>query len=192
MSASLQAAGGRPEAGLPGWFHEPTVRVGEPGGARLRQEGICGQVATVVSIANETDGIRRANDSSYALGASVWTRDRARARHVAVRLEAGSVWTNDRACSYGLFQAPWGGRKLSGTGRTHSRVGLLSLTHAKYVDADAGRVRPPWRYPYSERAAVGCRGALGVLYGAGARARLGAGVAHRGGLLELGRRMAGR
>lgn len=190
--AEVAAGGGRPEVGLPGWFHEPTVLVGEPGGARLRQEEIFGPVVTVVSIANDADGIRRANDSAYALGASVWTRDRARARRVAVRLEAGSVWTNDHAYSYGLFQAPWGGRKLSGIGRTHSRVGLLSLTHTKYVDADAGRVRPPWWYPYSERAGDGFHGALGVLYGAGARARLGAAVAHRGGLLELGRRMAGR
>jgi len=190
--AEVVAGGGRPSLELPGWFHEPTLLVGEPGGARIAREEVFGPVVTVVSIEDEVDGIRRANDSAHGLGASVWTRDRARAQRVAARLHAGSVWTNDHAYSYGMFQAPWGGRKQSGFGRTHSRHGLYALSHLKYVDADAGRFAPPWWYPYSSRLEDGFRGALGALYGDGVVARAGSIVAHRQGLVELGRRALGR
>ncbi len=190
--AELVAGGGRPETGLPGWFHEPTVLVGEPPPARIRREEIFGPVVTVVRIENESDGIERANDSAFGLGASVWTRDRDRGRRVAAALEAGSVWVNDHAYSYGVCQAPWGGRKTSGHGRTHSKHGLYAMTHVKFTDADAGRLRPPWWYPYSEGVLDGFRGALGTLYGDGLPARARALTRHRGGSAELVRRVLGR
>jgi len=186
--AEVVAGGARPRVDLPGWFHEPTVLVGEPANARLRTEEIFGPVVTVVRIENASDGIRRANASPFALGASVWTRDRAKARAVAQQLEAGSVWTNDVAYSYGACQAPWGGRKESGYGRTHAAQGLRELSHLKFTDADRGRIAPPWWFPYDERVADGFRGALGTLYGRGARVRTRSAWDHRGGLVELGRR----
>ena len=190
--AEIAAGGGRPDIELPGWFLEPTVLVGEPASARVSDEEIFGPVVTVAQIANVEEGIHRANASAYGLGASVWTRDRAKARAVAARLEAGSVWTNDVAYSYGACQAPWGGRRESGFGRTHARHGLRDLSHPKFTDADSGRVSPPWWFPYDEQAADGFRGALGVLYGSGPTARARALWHHRRGLATLGRRAAGR
>lgn len=190
--AEIATGGGRPDIGLPGWFHEPTVLVGEPSSARIGEEEIFGPVVTVAKIANVEEGIRRANACAYALGASIWTRDRAKARAAAGRLEAGSVWTNDVAYSYGACQAPWGGRRESGFGRTHSRHGLQELSHTKFTDADSGRVSPPWWYPYDDQVADGFRGALGVLYGPGAMARARALWHHRRGLATLGRRAVGR
>lgn len=186
--AEVVTGGGRPDTGLPGWFHEPTVLAGEPVSSLIRSEEIFGPVVIVDRIDNDADGIRRANDSGHGLGASVWTRDRARARRVAERIEAGSVWVNDHAYSYGLGQAPWGGRKDSGIGRTHSKHGLYAMSQLKYTDADAGRLTPPWWYPYSDMVVDGFRGALGALYGDGVGARLGAVRRHRRGLLELGKR----
>jgi succinate-semialdehyde dehydrogenase/glutarate-semialdehyde dehydrogenase len=186
--AEIVAGGGRPDVGLPGWFHEPTVLAGEPMAARIRSREIFGPVVTVVSIDDDEDGIRRANDSAHGLGASVWTQSRTRARRVAERVEAGSVWVNDHAYSYGLGQAPWGGWKESGIGRTHARQGLHDLSRLKYVDADGGRLSPPWWYPYSDMVVDGFRGALGVLYGDGVVARAGAVRRHRRGLAELGKR----
>ena len=186
--AEIVTGGARPAIGLPGWFHEPTVLAGEPSSARLSHEEVFGPVVTVVSIDDEEDGIRLANDSRYGLGASVWTCDRDRARRVARRIEAGSVWVNDHAYSYGTCRAPWGGRKHSGYGRTHSKHGLYDISHVKYTDADSGRLTPPWWYPYSDMVVDGFRGALGALYGDGVAARASAVRRHRSGLLELGRR----
>ena len=190
--ASLVTGGARPGIGLPGWFHEPTILAGEPAAARIADEEIFGPVVTVVKIDTEADGVRRANASRFALGASVWTKDRARARAVAAQLEAGSVWTNDVAYSYGLGQAPWGGRKESGYGRTHAHLGLRDVSHVKFTDADAGRLQPPWWFPYDARTRDGFDGALALLYGAGVRARTQAVWHHRRGLVTLGRRALAR
>ena len=73
-------------------------------------------------------------------------------------------------------------------GRTHGREGLRALTHVKLVDADAGRLRPGWWYPYSETVVDGFRGVLGGLYADGAGARLRALSRHRRGLAHLARK----
>ncbi|HEY2937092.1 MAG TPA: aldehyde dehydrogenase family protein [Gaiellaceae bacterium] len=176
--------GRRPER--PGFFYEPTVIAGSS--ERLAREEIFGPVVTVEPFDGEDAAIRRANDSGYGLGASVWTRDRERARRVASQLQAGTVWTNDLSYSYGVCQAPWGGTKESGFGRTHSRYGFLECTEAKFVDADRGRLPVPWWYPYGPEAVDGFKGVIGLLYEHGLRARAAAGWRHRRGLARIVRR----
>jgi len=182
VARGAEARTGARRPDRPGWFYEPTVLTG----ATVREE-IFGPVVTVASFGNEGEAIRRANDSAYGLGASVWTRDRERARRVAGRLEAGTVWTNDVAYSFASFQASWGGRKESGFGRTHSKHGLYDLSSVKFVDADSGRVPVPWWFPYDERLVDAFRGVLPVLYGRGTE-RVGAAWRARRDLVRLGRR----
>ncbi len=186
--AELVVGGKRPQLALPGWFYEPTVLAAEPERARIRQEEIFGPAVTVCKMDNDAEGIRRANDSQFALGASVWTGSRERGARVAASLEAGSVWINDHAYSYGACQAPWGGRRDSGHGRTHSKHGLYAVSHITFTDADSGRLHPPWWYPYSEAVGDGFRGALGLLYGDGLGARVRAARQHRKGLARLAKR----
>lgn len=190
--AAIVTGGARPRTELPGWFFSPTVISAEPEGSRVSGEELFGPVVTVVKIDDESDGIRRANESAFALGASVWTRDRARGRRVAAALEAGTVWVNDHAYSYGVCQAPWGGRGASGHGRTHSKHGLYALSHVKYVDTDAGRIRPPWWYPYEADEVDGFRGALSALYGRGVGERTRAVTRHRAGIAALARKALSR
>src|SRR5919199_1829269 len=138
----------RAEASLPGWFYEPTVLAGVRPGARADRGEIFGAGVAIDTFEGEDDAVRRANGSTFGLGASVWTRDLERARRVARRLEAGMVWVNDYGYSFGAGQASWGGVKASGFGRTKSRHGLYECVQVKYVDEDRGRLRPPWWVPY--------------------------------------------
>jgi acyl-CoA reductase-like NAD-dependent aldehyde dehydrogenase len=186
--ARVVTGGGRPTVRLPGWFYEPTVLADVPTEARIGREEIFGPVVTIEPFGTEAEAVRRANATSYGLGGSVWTRDRERARRVASQLETGMVWTNDYGYSWGTAQAPWGGVKESGLGRVASRHGLYELSRIRYVDADRGRVRVPWWFPYDERLDDGYRGALDVLYGK----RFGALWRRRRGLLRLGGRYLGR
>jgi acyl-CoA reductase-like NAD-dependent aldehyde dehydrogenase len=178
----------RPSTELPGWFYEPTVLTGVPRAARIESEEIFGPVVTVQPFDDEDEAVRLANDTLYGLGASVWSRDTARARAVGARIEAGMVWTNDVAYSYGGGPAPWGGRKESGYGRTHSKHGLYECSSVKLVDADRGRIPVPWWYPYSPRAVDGFKGVLEVLHGDGAVARARALWTHRSGFAYLTKR----
>jgi hypothetical protein len=99
------------------------------------------------------------------------------------------VWVNDYGWSFGAGQAPWGGVKDSGFGRTKGRAGLEECVSLKLVDEDRGRLRPPWWFPYEERTADALRAALPILYG---EKRLREAWRARRDLLHLGRRYLGR
>jgi succinate-semialdehyde dehydrogenase/glutarate-semialdehyde dehydrogenase len=192
QGATAATGAARPDTGLPGWFYEPTVLVGVRREAGLEQEEVFGPVVSVAPFAGEDEAVRAANDSRFGLAASVWTSDPGRARRVAQRLDAGTVWTNDVAYSYGAGQAPWGGRKSSGFGRTHSRFGLYECSQTKFVDFDSGRVPVPWWYPYGEAALDGFRGLTEILFREGVRPRLAEAWRHRRGLVHLAGRYVGR
>ena len=143
---------------------------------------------TVARVADERSAVAAANAGSFGLGASVWTRDPARAARVGARVRAGSVWHNDHAYSYGAAQVAWGGRGRSGYGRTHSRHGLYDLSHVKFVDRDSGRVPVPWWFPYDDRTPDAMRAALSVLYGDRGLQRVRAAWQERRSLALLARR----
>ncbi len=162
-----------------GFFLEPTVVRGA-----LPDQEIFGPVVTVEPFDGEDGAVQRANDSEFGLGASVWSRDLAKADRVARRIEAGMVWVNDFGYSFATGQAAWGGVKSSGFGRTSSKHGLYECVRVKYLDSDRGRLRPAWWFPYDDETERALRSTLDVLYGEGLE-RWRAAWRHRGAIRHL-------
>jgi len=102
-----------------------------------------------MAVSDEAEAVRLANDSEFGLAASVWTGNTVRGERIAAQLQAGTVMINDAVTCFGISEAPHGGVKASGLGRTHGRAGLEEMVRPKFVDSDAlGRVRRPWWYGY--------------------------------------------
>lgn len=145
-------AGGRRRPDLGPCFFEPAVVDRVNHSMRLMQEETFGPVLPICRVRDAEQAVALANDSPYALSASVWTGHRRRGREIARHLRAGAVMVNDVASYYGICEAPHGGRGASGWGRTHGRLGLLELVHPKYVAVDhLSRWPKPWWYSYNEK-----------------------------------------
>jgi len=130
-------------------FYAPTVITGVTHEMRLMREETFGPVLPVVPFDSDEEAVRLANDSEFGLAASIWTRNRARGEAIATRLQAGTVMVNDVISCYGISEAPHGGVKASGLGRTHGRFGLEEMVWVKYVDSDLlPRTRKVWWYGY--------------------------------------------
>jgi acyl-CoA reductase-like NAD-dependent aldehyde dehydrogenase len=149
--------GGHPRPDLGANFFEPTVIAGANPSMRLFQEETFGPILAVQSVKDSDDAIAHANDSPFALAASVWTSDVARGHAIASRLRAGAVMVNDAISYFGIAEAPHGGCGASGWGRTHGKAGLQEMVRPKYIDVDRlPRMQKPWWYRYGaelERAA---------------------------------------
>ena len=149
--------GGNPRPDLGPNFFEPTVIVGVDSTMKLFQEETFGPILAIESVSEAETGVARANDSPFALAASVWTGDALRGEAIARRLRAGAVMVNDAISYFAISEAPHGGCGASGWGRTHGKAGLLEMVQTKYIDIDRlPRREKPWWYRYGgdlERAA---------------------------------------
>ena len=127
--AKLRLGGAIP-AGT-GAFYPPTLLTAVDKGMPAFDEETFGPVAAVIRAKDEADAVRLANDSVFGLGASLWTRDRARAERMAAQIEAGAVFVN------GLVKSdprlPFGGVKRSGYGRELAEYGIREFVNIKSV-----------------------------------------------------------
>jgi acyl-CoA reductase-like NAD-dependent aldehyde dehydrogenase len=115
----------------PGYFYPPTVLIDLPHDAPVAREEFFGPVALVFTFKTEEEAIRLANDTEFGLGATVWSKDAARANAVAAQIEAGAIFINDFVRSDP--RAPFGGVKGSGVGRELGALGARELTNAKLI-----------------------------------------------------------
>ena len=149
--------GGNSRPDLGSNFFEPTVLAGVDSSMKLFQEETFGPILAMQIVHDAEEAVARANDSPFALAASVWTSDRRHGEAIAHRLRAGAVMVNDAISYFGIAEAPHGGCRASGWGRTHGKAGLLEMVQMKYVDIDRLPHREkPWWYRYGadlERAA---------------------------------------
>jgi acyl-CoA reductase-like NAD-dependent aldehyde dehydrogenase len=137
----------RPDLG-PNFF-EPTVIAGVDSSMKLFQEETFGPILAIQVVQDANEAIVRANDSPFALAASIWTKNKARGMALAAELRAGAVMVNDAISYFGIAEAPHGGCGASGWGRTHGEAGLLEMVRMKYIDIDRLPHREkPWWYRY--------------------------------------------
>jgi acyl-CoA reductase-like NAD-dependent aldehyde dehydrogenase len=117
----------------PGYFIRPTIVRDIDDNARLVREEQFGPVLPVLSYTTIDDVIKRANDTEYGLGGTVWSADPDRALSVARRIDSGTVWINTHMTLEP--DVPAGGAKQSGMGVEMGMEGLAELTqsHIMYV-----------------------------------------------------------
>ena len=125
--ATVITGGGRPD--LPGAFVEPTILTDVTPEMRAYSEELFGPAAVVYKVRDEDEAVELANNTTYGLGAAVFSSDLDRARSVADRLEAGMVFVNQPSGS--SPELPFGGVKRSGYGRELSELGMFEFANRK-------------------------------------------------------------
>jgi succinate-semialdehyde dehydrogenase/glutarate-semialdehyde dehydrogenase len=150
-AGATAATGGARPAGA-GLFYPPTVLVGCRQDMDVMRKEIFGPVIPIMRVASEDEAVELANDSHLGLLAYVFSKDTAKARRIADRVEAGTVMVNDVLNTFACPETPWGGVKMSGIGRTHSVIGLRDLCQLRHVNYDRfAPSRELWWYPYREK-----------------------------------------
>jgi acyl-CoA reductase-like NAD-dependent aldehyde dehydrogenase len=164
-NGATKLTGGPTEVkGMKGSFIAPIVLTGVTHEMRIMNEEIFGPVLPVMAVESEQEAIRLANDSQFGLGASVWTKDRAKGERMAHQIESGMVWVNDHSFSHGACQCAWGGVKDSGLGRSHSKFGFYECVNIKQLAWEPGWTRDLWWQPYDRKLGDAIRSSAQILY----------------------------
>ena len=112
-----------------GYFFPPTILTNIPDNNIAAQEELFGPVLTVFEFSSEQELIAIANNTSFGLGASIFTKDVSKAERIAAEIESGMVYINQMVKSDPKI--PFGGIKNSGFGRELGPEGLLAFCQTK-------------------------------------------------------------
>ena len=147
-------------------FFQPTVLIDVAHDMQVMREETFGPVLSVVRVRDEAEALRLANDTSYGLAATIWTRDSQKALELGRRIEAGHVCMNDTSVTYGIHEAPFGGRKQSGLGQVHGPNGLKGYCYAQSIVLERFKLgqEDAW-YPYTQAKASSLRKVMSWVFG---------------------------
>jgi len=130
-------------------YFPPVILTDVPPDSRVMTEETFGPLLPVTPVRDVDEAIRRANETTQGLSASVWTGDVMRGVAVAQRLQAGSVLINDACTAAGISDVPHGGFKHSGLGKVHGDLGLEECVRTKAITVDWFQSwRQPWWFGY--------------------------------------------
>lgn len=154
-------------------FYAPTLLADVTHAMRIMRDETFGPVLPIMAFDDADEAVRLANDSEYGLAASVWTRDSKRGERLARRIHAGTVMVNDVISCFAISEAPHGGVKASGLGRTHGCFGLEEMVRVKYLDIDRmPGMKKVWWYGYGESFQRQMEGFLDMQFARGMGARV--------------------
>jgi acyl-CoA reductase-like NAD-dependent aldehyde dehydrogenase len=172
QGARVLAGGKRlPEVGKN--FYAPTVLADVTHAMRVMREETFGPVLPVMPFDSDDQAVGLANDSEYGLSGSVWTRNRDRGEGLARCIQAGTVMVNDVVSCFGISEAPHGGVKASGIGRSHGGFGLEEMVRLKYLDSDRlPGMEKVWWYRYGSAFTRQMEGLLDWQFARGVSRRL--------------------
>ena len=141
--------GGARNENLKGLYYLPTVMTDVSNHMQIMLEETFGPILCIQKVRDESEAIRLANDSKYGLNGNVWTQDKARGIDLALQIDTGSCSINDMAMSYGIPEAPFGGKKSSGVGQVNGKKGIRGYCHEMPVIVEKRGGPIPNSYPYS-------------------------------------------
>ncbi|MGH7194053.1 MAG: aldehyde dehydrogenase family protein, partial [Candidatus Saccharimonadales bacterium] len=135
-------------------FIAPLVLVNVNHQMAVMREETFGPVLGVMRFSTDDEALQLANDSSYGLTASVWSRNTPKATRLARPIRAGAVTINDHLLSHGLTETPWGGFRESGVGRGHGKFAFEEMTAPQVVVTDRLSMlkRQVFWQPYNQKA----------------------------------------
>ncbi len=147
--AKILTGGQRPtdESLKRGFYFLPTVLSEVNNDMKVMTEETFGPIAPIMTFSTDDEAIRLANQTSYGLGASIWTTNLRKANYISEMVQAGMVWVNDINIAYP--QCPWGGVKKSGHGKELSKYGIREFLNIKHINVDFGEQETrDWWFPY--------------------------------------------
>jgi acyl-CoA reductase-like NAD-dependent aldehyde dehydrogenase len=116
----------------PGFFIAPTIVRDIAEGTMIVDEEQFGPILPVIKYKDESDVVRRANNTQYGLGGSVWTSNIERGKKIAEQIESGTVWVNNHLDL--APHIPFGGAKQSGIGTEFGQDGLEEFTQRQVIN----------------------------------------------------------
>jgi acyl-CoA reductase-like NAD-dependent aldehyde dehydrogenase len=136
-----------------------------------------GPVLGVMPVETMDEAIKLANDSNLGLTASIWSKNRKKAKQIGRRVMAGAISINDHLMTHGLAETPWGGFKESGIGRTHGDIGFAEMTQPQVIVDDMLSTMPFvrrnfWWQPFEKAQYDGMQGLIDMFHGKDFRERV--------------------
>jgi acyl-CoA reductase-like NAD-dependent aldehyde dehydrogenase len=133
-----------------GLFFPPTLLDRCDERMKVVKDETFGPVLAVVRVKGAADAVRRINESRYGLGASIWTRDVARAERLAGRIEAGIVSVNNHAFTGAVPALPWSGVRATGFGVANSVYSLQTFVRPRATVVDRAKAPELFWMPYDQ------------------------------------------
>ncbi|MGB5683118.1 MAG: aldehyde dehydrogenase family protein [Polyangiales bacterium] len=156
-----------------GDYFEPTILADVTPDMDIAREEVFGPVMLLMRVRDDAHAVEVANDVSYGLSSSVFSKNRRRARKIAAELQTGMTAINEfGGITYMAQDLTFGGVKESGFGRMNGREGLRSMCNIKAVVDDRFPMnRPNKMYPVTPAQYGTFEGVIEIVYGRGIKQR---------------------